>query len=248
MNTTEILRGILRRWYIVAIGLVVSVAGSVVVWNTVPPTYERSASLLLMPGADLLPEGASNPYLYLGSLSTAADILARASAEGLISDLQHEFPGAEFTIGRDYSTSAPVVSVQVEAPTDGAAAAGVDRAMAGITSTLGAMQDESNIASSERISVQTLYVDGDGTVKQRTRMTALAATGVAVMSLSVVLAALVDAMILRSRRKTARLPRRAAAGPREAEAPAGEDTEGDAMRGARNIIRDDFEALIRSQR
>ena len=93
MNFALTLSGLWRRWYIVFPGLIVAAAVAVGAWSVIPPGYERSATQLLIPGADSLPEGA-NPYLFLGGLSPAADVLVRAiGAENVLNDVVEDHPG-----------------------------------------------------------------------------------------------------------------------------------------------------------
>ncbi|TQL42020.1 hypothetical protein FB562_2610 [Homoserinimonas aerilata] len=121
MNFSDTLRGLLRRWYIVVPGLLAAAAIAIGAWFAIPPGYNRSATQLLLPGANSIPEGA-NPYLFLGGLAPAADVLVRAiGSENVVNDMAEKHPGVEIAISRDTTTAGPIILITVTADSDAAA-------------------------------------------------------------------------------------------------------------------------------
>ncbi|WP_447949307.1 hypothetical protein [Microbacterium aurum] len=204
MILTDILRALQRRWYIVLIGAMLAGGATYAAWVTIPPGYERLASVLLLPGQGTLPDGTTNPYLYLGGLTTATDVLVGASArEVALDDIMTAVPGVSIMIGRDVSTSAPAVSAQVVASSDADAARAMKLVLVHITDTLADLQAREAVPSSERISLQPLYIDAESTVQQKTRVIIVAAAGGGILAVTIVLALIIDALVRRTKTRRA---------------------------------------------
>ncbi len=210
MNAVAILEGILRRWYVVALGLLIAVGGSLITWMSVPASYERSASMLMMPGQATLPEESSNPYLFLGGLGTAADILTRAAvSDDAVTALADEFPpDTEVSIARDFSTSAPVIRITATSRLDSEAQVVVERATAVVTETLRDLQADQRVAVGQRIRIQVLFADDEGTLQQKTRILVTVGVGGGIALLSILAASITDAQIRRSTIRARRGPLR----------------------------------------
>lgn len=204
MNLAETLRGLLRRWYIVVPGLILAVAVAIGAWTVVKPAYERTATQLLIPGQLSLPENA-NPFLFLGGLSNAADVLVRAvGSESVVNDILEHEQGVEVQVSRDGSTSGPVVLITVTALSD-AQAASVLAAMVDRTGTeLAALQDAERIPSGNRITVMPITIDDTSTLQQRDRLVAAVGAGILVAAVAIVLASLVDGLARQKRRRPSR--------------------------------------------
>ena len=64
-----------RRWYVVALGLLVTVALGFGASQAAKPTYEAKSVLLLLPPSS---GNGDNPYLNLGAISGVTDVLNQA--------------------------------------------------------------------------------------------------------------------------------------------------------------------------
>lgn len=212
MNVQDTLRGLLRRWYIVAPGLLAAAAAAAFVWTQVPPTYERTAKQLLMPGEASLPavvveidgeeeKTTPNPFLYLGGLSTAADVLVSAAgAAEAVQELTERHPGTEITVARDFSNSAPMLLVTVSATADDVAAEVVDAMLASNEEVLARLQDEQKVPAASQVSIWTVAVAPESTLGTRERMLATVGVGAGAALMSLLLAALIDGLARRPRR------------------------------------------------
>lgn len=201
MKPAETLRGLLRRWYITFPGLVVAIAVALGAWYLVPPSYVRTSTQLLLPGKQNMPVD-SNPLLFLGGLSYAADVVVRAvAAPDALAEVAKDHPGSQVDVARDGTTSAPFIVITVTARTD-AEAGTILGEMVGRTSTeLAQLQRQQHIPADNRITVQTVTLDGKGTVQQRNRIVAAAGAGVVVAALALLLAAMVDGLVRQRRRR-----------------------------------------------
>jgi len=201
VSLLETLRALWRRWYITIPGLLLACAAAFGAWYAVPPSYERNATELLLPGKHDIPTG-SNPLLYLGGLSSSADVLARAvGADNVLKDVTEGHRGTDVVIQRDGSSGTPFIEITVTAQTD-ADARDVLTAMVDRTATvLAGLQESQHIPATDRITVEPITVATTSTLQQRTRLIATSAAGVVVAALALLLAALIEGLASQRRRR-----------------------------------------------
>lgn len=208
MRVRETVGSLLRCWYILAAGLLLTVAMCWVVQGRVPVTYEAKGSQVLMPPSATVGEG--NPYLYLGGLNQALDVLVRrVSAPEATKPVLRAFPGTEFTVQADGSTSGPILVIAASGPTQEATLGILQAALDKVPVALKDMQDELAIADRVRISVRTVVVDGQAAKNNQAQMRlVLLAAGAGAVG-TVLLTVMID-NFLSSRKR----PRRAGGKPR----------------------------------
>lgn len=202
MNLGVILKGLLRRWYILLAGLLLAIGASAGVWLTVPGQYELTSTQLLLPGRSSLPPDSENPLLYIGGLGLAADVVVRATgSQNMVKEIGEQHPGATFEVSRDPTTPGPVILITVRAPNDDEAGVVLDRLMEQTVAVLAELQEKENIPESYRITVITTTRTEQGVPRDRTRLILSGAVGVAMAGASVLLAALVEGIAVRQRAK-----------------------------------------------
>lgn len=229
MNILDVLAALRRRWYIVLVGLVVAGAAGYSTWTVVQPEYTRSATQLLLPGASDIPEGA-NPFLYVGGLSQAADILVRTvGSEDALADVSDRYPGLQAGVTRDPGTGGPVIVITVTAVDEKAAQAALDDLLRASRTTLADLQAGQQIGSADRIRIIPLSVDSRSTLEQRNRMLFTAGAALGCLLLSILLVALIDGMARRRAMKRARVhsAKNADDTPEDAERAAADGRESD---------------------
>ncbi|AXE38687.1 hypothetical protein [Acidipropionibacterium virtanenii] len=205
MTVIQTLRGLLRRWYILVAGLVIAAAAAAVVWSVVPATYTRTSTQILLPGAGMVPTG-SNPYMYVGGLVPAADIVVRGlGSSNVIDEVVRGRPTTSVQVTRDPTTSGPVILITVESRSDADAAAALSAMNQRTATILDTLQAEESIPQRQRISVVTVSVDKRGIIGQRTRLLATGAAGAGVLALAVLIASFVEGIGPGSRGKN-RMP------------------------------------------
>jgi hypothetical protein len=187
-----------------------------VAYSHVGVTYQRNSTSVLIPGTTSYPQG-DNPYLYIGNLSQASDVLVGAlGAEKAQEPILKEYPGSTITVTRDQATSGPMISITVTAPTNRAAAGALDAIDAQIAPALATMQTEAAVPKNALIKVVPVTADGSSQVSQKTKLEVVGIIGVIGLVITLLLAALIDSLIL-----TWRARRRAAAAAAAATAAAG---------------------------
>lgn len=201
MSLIATLRMLWHRWYITFPGLLLAALCAAGVWYAVPPSYERSATELLLPGKNDYPVG-SNPLLYVGGLTSSADVLTRAvSADSVVKAVTKDHPGTDVTVDRDGSSGTPLIVITVTAKTNAAArdvlSAMVDRAAV----ELAALQESQNIKPTDRITVEPITVSAESTLQQRTRIVLTATAGAVLAALALLVAALTEGLSRKRHRR-----------------------------------------------
>src|SRR6187200_106612 len=113
MHLSELVGGLRRRWWAVVIGLLGTAAIICVAFTLVPPEQEAHASLVILPPAKTVLE-TGNPYLALGGLQPAADMLAAAMNSGRLHEsLAPSHGSATFEVAPDTDSSGPMLLVTV---------------------------------------------------------------------------------------------------------------------------------------
>jgi hypothetical protein len=123
VNLSDLLIGLRRRWYAVVVGLAITAGLCVGAVKVTPAEYVAQSSVLLLPPASTVGTGG-NPYLALGGLQGAADVLARAmSGEAMSSEVTPSNSTATYTFEPDATTNGPMLVIETRDVTDAGALA-----------------------------------------------------------------------------------------------------------------------------
>lgn len=197
MRISETIRSLRRRWYVLVAGALLTAGLGWGVFNYIPVKYETAGSQLLMPPAATVGEDG-NPYLFLGGMNEALDVLIRRSNSAESSDpILNQFPDAEYTVSRDYQTPSPILIIEVSAPSEKEAIQLLTAAMSTVSQNLVAMQEEDDVPQSMVISTRDLEVPEDATVNSKMAMqTTVLAVGVGLVG-TIMLTGFLDGALLR---------------------------------------------------
>lgn len=207
MFVRDLILSSLRRWYFLLAGLILTGVATYLVFGMVSPTFEAKASMVLIPPKVAVTVG-DNPYLYLGGLDQALGVLqVKVASPSESAALIDRYPGAEVSIGKDATTSGPIISIQVSANDANDTMELLKGAVSLVPKTLSAMQTELKVPDKSMISVLELASDNEPTkvTKKQLQMTMLVAAGGA--SASLLGTGLLDRLI--NRRKFKREAKRA---------------------------------------
>jgi hypothetical protein len=209
MIFSTILHSIRRRWYLLIVGLIATAAVGMYAYRNTEPTYQRSASELLVPGEQTVPEGG-NPFLYLGGLAQASDVLVRAlGASDLQGPIQSEFPTTSVLVERDVSTSGPIIIITVEGKDDAAVGEVFERMLSATPNTLNALQSQASVPRASQITILPITIDPGSTTNDKSRLQVAAMVIAGGVVATILLLALVDGLILAwGRRRRAKPSRR----------------------------------------
>ncbi len=201
MNLRDLLNSLARRWYVVVAGLLVTAGASVALYSVIPVSYTSQASVVLLP-----PKSASdpdaNPYLRLGGLSQAVDILTRSiNSDAYREPLVKRNRGATFTTSADTTTSGPIILIESHAPTPARATLMTEAVLAAVPEVLDQIQTNLSVKVDSKIDVTTIAVDQKPKLDGKARLQVVVGVGALGVVLSVLLTGLIDGLAISRRRR-----------------------------------------------
>lgn len=159
MILTDIGRSLLKRWPVTLIGMLLTAIAVISVVRETPVTYHLKSSLVLLPpqtavGVD------GNPYLQLGGLEQALDVLVRAVADDDVKDnVLKTAPQAEYIVQRDATTSGPILVIEVTAATQDATTEAMTILRATVPDELEKLQSDLAVSPQSRVTSREIAVD-----------------------------------------------------------------------------------------
>lgn len=211
MKIRTILGSLGRRWYFLVLGLIMTLVLCFQVQQNTPEKFKAQASLVLMPSAHSV--GADgNPYLNLGGMGEALDILTRRlSAEDIRHKIAEDFSNATYTAETDRGTSGAILLVTATAPNPEESLGTMRAVMDQAPLLLENMQGALNVPEESRISTMTLLVDTRATPESKARTQILLVAAAGGVGLTLVLTVLLDSLLKsrkarRHREKDSRIP------------------------------------------
>lgn len=198
MNFFHLLAGLGRRWYIAVPGVAIALWLCLYAFERVPVSYAARSSMILLP-PDTVTEGG-NPYLFLGGLAPALDVLVRrVDADIVRGPIEDEFQVANYIVFADKTTSGPIIAIEGTAPTAGDALQ-ITRAVDDVVPTaLAEMQTELGVPEGARITLSTVSVDKKATMDSSTRTQAVVVIAALGLGGTLLLTGLVDSLMLTRR-------------------------------------------------
>ncbi|MBD5831672.1 hypothetical protein [Janibacter melonis] len=206
MQLSDVVSAGRRRWWVVVIGVLFSFAAAYGAYVTTPPTYEATATVLLLPPRVAVEEG-DNPLLQLGGLNDAVDVLVlELSSQDLRKRVERMQPDASYEVVNEPSTSSPVLLLTTRDVTSEGALQVRDELLATTPQSLAGLQSKITTSSEEQITSRVVSSDkvAEPVGRDRARSALIAFVGAGVLTL--IALSLVDGAL---RRRTARR----AAGP-----------------------------------
>ncbi|MDQ4214268.1 hypothetical protein [Microbacterium capsulatum] len=198
MNIADTMGGFVRRWYIAVPGIILALVAGFGTFIAVQPGHQRTSTQLLLPGSGTIPVGTTNPYLFLGGLTQAADIVVRVMrSDEVLGPIVKDYPGTDVLVERDPTVSGPVIQITVTGKTD-AATEDVLAALIDETKVeLDRLQTQQKVKTDDRISVSTLTLDTQSTLQQKTRILISAGVALGLVVLTLIVASLIDGLARR---------------------------------------------------
>lgn len=187
------------------IGLALSAAAAYNLYQLVPVSYTANASVVLLPPKTLFGEGG-NPFLYLGGLNQAVDVLTRkVTSDEISKPIERANPDSEFEVVSDTSSSGPILVITGHGPTKSAAIAVMTDVLDVTAPALEELQTSLAVTPDSLITIDTLAVDEKPKIDQKNRLQAVLGAGGGGVVLTLLLAAFLDSrLLLRRARKTAK--------------------------------------------
>jgi hypothetical protein len=192
-----------QRWDFTLVGLLVTALLCGLAAIAVPVKYQAKAQILVLPPHTSVGTGG-NPYLALGGLQAASDVLARAMSDGKTYQLlRGQGVTGTYTVARDLTTSGPILLVVAEDST----ATGALHTLSGILSQaaprLRQLQDELSVPESTRLTSNVFTQDSTAGIQRKSQLRAILVAFAAGIFVTVMLVSAADSLLSRRRRKLA---------------------------------------------
>lgn len=197
MFIAELPAVLLRRWYVALLGMALTGLALGGINAVVEPKYVATAEILLLPPATVVPPGG-NPYLTLGGLSAAGEVMSRAMTDPQsLRVLKTSGLEGEVAVGLDPNAAAPIVLVSVEASSNQTALRGVGLLLDDAPRTLRRIQDEANVRSGSYITTTLVTRDPKAERQIKSLVRIMVLVGVLGIAFTVAGASWTDARMLR---------------------------------------------------
>lgn len=187
-----------RRWLVVLAGVLLTGLAAAAVVNLQPPRYTVSATALLLPPKVSSDGTETNPYLQLGGLTTAVDVLARALNDPRVHDqVVKSGETSDFIAERDFLTAAPLLVVTAESTSADRAREIRDDVLDAAPEVLSELQATVGVPASSRLTMETIVSDGAAELAYKAVLRTVIVVVAAGLAGSLLLAGGVDAWLIR---------------------------------------------------
>jgi hypothetical protein len=190
----------MRRWYLVLIGMLVTLPLSYLAAQHVAPSYTMKASVVLLAPEKTVGAGG-NPYLAMGGLDAAVDVVAAGLSSDAVQERLALTGATSGIVERDGATSAPILLVTVEGPTKEAAQAGVASLVAEVPDTLSSIQRAAGVDATQQIHSEVIASSKKAVVSYKPQLRAALMVLIAGTAATFLLTAVTDSLLRRRRRR-----------------------------------------------
>ena len=198
MEMRVVWRALRRRWYLVLALAVLTAGTTFLVAQRTGETYEATGTVLVFPPSQAQdPTGAmsqQNPYLALGGVNQARDVVVRALTSKKVADTFGEtYPtGTTFEITPDFTNSAPIIVFTVEASTPDVATEALSSLTDRVPLELEKMQSELELPATQQVTSMVLTRDEVPATTKKAMIRSALMTMAALGGMGLLLIALVD--------------------------------------------------------
>ncbi len=215
-----------RRWLLVLVGFLLTVAMSGAAYKLFKPTYEVTGTVLFLPPKSSLVTGSPNPYLQLGGLAQAVDLVSVAlSDQATQLELRTISKDVVYTAKQDVNSSSPLLVIDVKDSSPDTALKIRDTLMARVPEELQKMQDVLSVSSNDRVTTTVVTLDAEAQEVGKNRLRAAVVAACLGLGLTLVAATVWDAY--RMRRPRARRDLRQGPGAEESDDPSEAEPDAD---------------------
>lgn len=201
MEFTAVAAALLRRWYVVLVGIALTTGLVYAVHIVVPPTYVATGSVLLLPPGASVPDG-SNALLQLGGLEQPASlVVAYLAGDEARKQLGIQYPNSTYDVIVDPLSRGPLVQFTVEDPAPDQVMGALNAVLAALPDALSRLQDEVDAPAVARITSMPLSVDTEPTTKMSSALRAVIAAAGVGLGLTLVGAVAIDSLAVRRRER-----------------------------------------------
>lgn len=206
MGLAAFLKVVRRRWYVLLLGLLLTVAVASGAAITTPPSYTARGLVLVLPSREVLKK-SPNPLLDLDGLVLPTQVLVSYYASANVqAQLKKAAPTADVTVSLDDSTGGPIIAVDVSDPTSAGTIKTLNYVVGSIAPDLARIQAQMGAPPGSTLSSTPLVVDKTAQSDRKSQVRVTVAAAVAGLAVTAFLIFAVDGIALRRRSGTDRAP------------------------------------------
>ncbi|TPG13836.1 hypothetical protein [Pedococcus bigeumensis] len=190
---------LLRRWYLVVLGVLLSGVLAGVTFQSVAPTYQARAEILLLPPSTSVPKGG-NPYLVLGGLEAIGGVLSTALGDqATTAELKAQGAAGDFRVGLDQTSPAPLLEVVTESTTAADSLSTLQLVVDRIPPTMEAIQRAADVSPGSFITTTPITTTQKPEVLRKSQLRVVVVVTVIGLALTLLLTAAIDGLLVRRR-------------------------------------------------
>lgn len=207
MSLNAFWSALLRRWYLTLGGGIAAVALTALIVVQIGPTYKAEGSVLLFPPTTTLKsakniETQGNPYLLLGGLTQARDIVIRTlKSTKNINEFAEQIPDATYDVTPDYTTSGPILVFEVKSRSPEAATTGLQTVMKDVPISLTELQSDLNLSAAAQITSRVVTADAKAQVVRSSQIRTGIVVAAMIGVLTLLLLGLIDGLLAARKRR-----------------------------------------------
>lgn len=153
-----------RRWYLLLLGLIASMALGYGAMAISPPQHTARALVMLLPPTATVEE-SGNPFLSLSNLDLPARVVvASVSSTSVRDEVSKQHPDIDYTIAMEESTRGPVIAVDVAGPSEQETLETLPTLIDQTLATLERLQNEVDAPTNDSVRAMLLTQDSSTTV------------------------------------------------------------------------------------
>jgi hypothetical protein len=194
-------RVLLRRWYAVLIGLVLSVGMCLAVSQVVSPSYQIKAMMVVLPPRTAVGTNG-NPFLGLGGLGSVADVLSRSMMDGnTVQSLVKLGANDKYLVAQDVTSAGPVILVTSTGGTPADAVDTLRIVKEQLPDKLLKLQLATHVPENSLITLSQISQDEQPTIVRKSQIRAMFGVAALGLTLTLVLTGFLDGLLMRRRRQ-----------------------------------------------
>lgn len=203
MFVRDLMSSAIRRWYFMLLCLALTVVAGYGTFRVVPPTYQATASVVLLPPNAVVQKG-DNPYLYLGGLSEVLGVLqVTINSPEVATPLQKPYPGTKYLVSQDLGTTGPIMQVVATGSNEKDVLRLLKTVIAAMPGTLAKLQTRLDVSGHDQITAMVLAEDNRATPSYKTPIRAFVVVVGGSLAVSVLLIGWLDRLLLVRRTRRA---------------------------------------------
>lgn len=195
MYLSDLRASLRRRWYLVLVGVGLTVGLAVAAAKAFPATYSSQAVVVLLPPSSA---DSANPYLALGGAEGVVPALSAAMTDSrTVLSLEASGVSPKFTVGPDLSAGGPLLLVTTEEAAATQSIRSLESVLGRISVVLDGLQAAAGAPPSSRVTADVIARDAKAQVVRKSQIRIIIVAAALGLAFTVLLTAGIDGLARR---------------------------------------------------